>query len=168
MKIELKHYAPYLGCDAKDSTGKVGVMVGLSLSNDTVKMYYPAHNDKESWFPFENCKLILRPLSDLTKEIEHNGEKFVPIIELCLMREIMSKSTNRNIFTVGIEHGDKYVAHFHNHVFFLDAEFMSFHSDTNQSCDHQYEMFEKLFEWHFNVFDLPKHLWINKNSLTQD
>lgn len=27
----------------------------------------------------EDIKLILRPLSDLTKEIEHNGEKFVPI-----------------------------------------------------------------------------------------
>lgn len=25
------------------------------------------------------CKLHLRPLSDLTKEIEHNGERFVPI-----------------------------------------------------------------------------------------
>ena len=25
---------------------------------------------------------LLRPLSDLTKEIEHKGEKFVPIIEL--------------------------------------------------------------------------------------
>lgn len=26
-----------------------------------------------------DCKPILRPLSDLTKEIEHGGEKFVPI-----------------------------------------------------------------------------------------
>ena len=29
---------------------------------------------------------ICRPLSDLTKEIEHNGEKFVPIVELAKMR----------------------------------------------------------------------------------
>ena len=28
------------------------------------------------------AKLILRPLSDLTKEIEHNGERFVPIVLL--------------------------------------------------------------------------------------
>lgn len=26
----------------------------------------------------ENCKPILHPISDLTKEIEHGGEKFVP------------------------------------------------------------------------------------------
>ena len=29
--------------------------------------------------PVSVIKLILRPLSDLTKEIEHNGERFVPI-----------------------------------------------------------------------------------------
>jgi hypothetical protein len=29
-----------------------------------------------------NCKPILRPISDLTKEIEVNGEKFVPIERL--------------------------------------------------------------------------------------
>jgi hypothetical protein len=28
---------------------------------------------------------ILRPLSDLTKEIEHKGERFVPIVELAMM-----------------------------------------------------------------------------------
>ena len=27
----------------------------------------------------DKCKILLRPLSDLTKEIEHKGEKFVPI-----------------------------------------------------------------------------------------
>lgn len=31
---------------------------------------------------FESVMLILRPLSDLTKEIEHNGEKFVPHTKL--------------------------------------------------------------------------------------
>lgn len=29
-------------------------------------------------YEISSCRLILRPLSDLTKEIEHNGEKFVP------------------------------------------------------------------------------------------
>lgn len=29
-----------------------------------------------------DCKPILRPLSDLTKEIEHKGERFVPIKEI--------------------------------------------------------------------------------------
>jgi len=33
----------------------------------------------ESDHGFESVKPLLRPLSDLTKEIDHNGEKFVPI-----------------------------------------------------------------------------------------
>jgi len=31
---------------------------------------------------FENVKLVLRPLSDLFKEIEHEGERFIPIEKL--------------------------------------------------------------------------------------
>ena len=31
---------------------------------------------------YEKVKPILHPLSDLTKEIEHNGEKFVPLYRL--------------------------------------------------------------------------------------
>ena len=42
-------------------------------------------------------KPILRPLSDLTKEIEVDGEKFVPAIELNwsnITTDILSKSIN--------------------------------------------------------------------------
>ena len=115
MKLEIKHLAPYL---------PYGLMIKVGLAT-TAEMTLNK-NDRElvdiSWVLNNDAyEPYLRHLSDLTKEIEHNGEKFVPIIELCLMREIMSKSTNRNIFTVGIEHGDKYVAHFHNHYFHIHA-----------------------------------------------
>ena len=30
----------------------------------------------------------------------------------------------------------------------------------------QYQMFQKLFEWHFNVFNIPSHLYINKGKGT--
>ena len=71
MKLELKHLAGYLpyklkgimyygGCDREDvELGLMDIPVWLNGS-------YP-------------IKPILRPLSDLTKEIEANGEKFVPI-----------------------------------------------------------------------------------------
>jgi len=29
----------------------------------------------------------------------------------------------------------------------------------------QLRMFEKLFEWHFNVFDIPSHLFVDINTL---
>jgi len=33
-------------------------------------------------YKFEDIKLVLRPLSDLTKEIEVDGERFIPLIKL--------------------------------------------------------------------------------------
>jgi len=40
-------------------------------------------DDEEEMHVLEgNFKLILHPLSDLTKPIEHNGEKFVPITKI--------------------------------------------------------------------------------------
>ena len=38
----------------------------------------------------DKLKPILHPLSDLTKEIEHNGEKFVPMTRLKLLYEFES------------------------------------------------------------------------------
>ena len=142
MKIELKHYAPYLGCDAKDSTGKIGVMVGLSLSNDTVKMYYPAHNDKESWFPFENCKLILRPLSDLTKKIETHGEKFVPIIA---MYPLFHKQLP-NVEMICNQEVGYAESHYYGG--------QTLKIDTKYPLENRYDVLEKLFKWHFDVFGL--------------
>lgn len=47
------------------------------------------HLSYENFIKEEGHRLILHPLSDLTKEIEHKGEKFVPIEEL---REIIGGS----------------------------------------------------------------------------
>lgn len=46
------------------------------------KTYAAVHYSYEFEPDFEKFTPILRPLSDLTKPIEHKGEKFVPIIKL--------------------------------------------------------------------------------------
>ena len=46
------------------------------------KTYAAVHYSYEFEPDFEKFTPILRPLSDLTKEIEHKGEKFVPIVKL--------------------------------------------------------------------------------------
>jgi len=49
------------------------------LNSDTIKLKH------EKYIGFTvslNTKPIVRPLSQLTQEIEHNGEKFIPIVEL--------------------------------------------------------------------------------------
>ena len=43
------------------------------------------------------CKPLLRPLSSLTEEIEHNGERFVPIEELQLQNIKIIEITNANV-----------------------------------------------------------------------
>ena len=70
MKLELKHLSPYLPYGLK-----------ISCNNDNVIEMgaYPSPKRKlidiESVCGTPEWKPILRPLSDLTKEIEHNGEK---------------------------------------------------------------------------------------------
>ena len=78
MKLELKHLAPYLPYGLKyvkysdnNSPIRHDIMQGVSTNGiyacgDITPLY------------FKNCKPILRPLSDLTKEIEVNGNLFIP------------------------------------------------------------------------------------------
>lgn len=46
------------------------------------KTYAALHYSYEFEPEFEKFTPILRPLSDLIKEIEHKGEKFVPLVEI--------------------------------------------------------------------------------------
>jgi len=75
MKLELKHltgYFPYeLECKTTHSKYKDSYkLIGIDFSGCIFKNF--------ELFYFR-IKPILHPLSDLTKEIEVNGEKFVPI-----------------------------------------------------------------------------------------
>lgn len=75
MKLELKHLAPYLpyGLKGIDYDNKTYLFIGLDCNG---KEYWDCNEvlDKKGY----DVKPILRPLSDLTEEIEINGEKFVP------------------------------------------------------------------------------------------
>ena len=48
--------------------------------------FYQVDNETK----YENIKPILHPLTDLTKEIEHNGDVFIPITRLKLLYEFES------------------------------------------------------------------------------
>jgi hypothetical protein len=76
-KLTIKELAPYLPYGLKSACLNVAqygltkpLIKEIEASNIlTLIDYDPTY------------KPLLRPLSDLTKEIEHNGEKFVPILE---------------------------------------------------------------------------------------
>jgi hypothetical protein len=79
MKLELKHLAPYLPHDIEvlDALNQKVKIIGLK--NET---YFIENGNTYAYGDIQDCKPILRPLSELTKEIEVNGEKFVPILYL--------------------------------------------------------------------------------------
>lgn len=107
-----------------------------------------------SWI---NCTPILYPLSDLTKEIEHNGEKFVPIVELAKVaglspRKISEISNNkvicdnkgwRSFSEFSFNYNSFHIACFRNG----NLAYMDWNID-------QIKLFQKLIEWHFDIAGL--------------
>lgn len=86
MKLELKHLAPYLpyGLKVKNCFNQIVQIKGIQYGNDSCnnELYTFIKNSNYLTAYIYQCKPILRPLSDLTKEMEHNGEKFVPFHRL--------------------------------------------------------------------------------------
>jgi hypothetical protein len=143
MKLEIKHlahYLPYkLKCKWKKS--KPYELIGLRKGNQSVSNELWIWKDGlhyNTGYLYE-CIPILRPLSDLTKEIEVNGEKFVPIERLF---EVESKN-DRYLNYLEIEQQSK-----------IGMKYIS------------YGIVEKLAEWHIDFQGLiEKQLAIDINTL---
>lgn len=186
MKLELKHLAPYLpyGLEIRSSEGSTKIM-GYKVVNGE-RIYQLDTNDDSGDFAFDDpIKPILRPLSDLTKEIDVNGEKFIPLVKLFYMLdssnyvdfdgEITSDyelsiddgwnhclqftyGENELCFSYGEDSFMLVVANTFNNMQSMDAQFVT----------RQLELFNKLFEWHFDVFDLhSKNLCIYYDELNK-
>lgn len=138
MKLELKHLAAYLPYglqiqvmgewhNEEENIPKIFEMVGLGsfVEYHEIGRYVNQEIYYEDVFP------ILHPLSDLTKEIQHNGEKFVPHTKI---QEV----------------DGEYFIHFENGVMFFD-DICSLNVYEVTRC---YSLTQKLFEWHFDVFGL--------------
>ncbi len=140
MKLELKHLAPYLPYGVKYYTDGLGTSRKIECKN----AQHVIDNQELS-------KLILRPLSDLTREIDHNGKKQCVLdwwydIEVSQRNdyEVLGKipeywkTVVDNIELNGFAH--------------IDHGFMNI-----------------LFEWHFDVFGLiPKGLAIDINTIDEN
>lgn len=150
MKLKLKQLAPYLpyGLKCRFSKDEIYTIVGLVNENVYLKeLTYPAD--------LFLCKPIFRPLSDLIKEIEHNGEKFVPLNKLSEV-SINIDILNRNKDLYG---GFKFSLH-ESYII----------GKTNKigdvPCYNNYGIIQKLIEWHFDVFGLIESgLAIDINTL---
>lgn len=90
MKLEIKHLAPYLPYGLKYATlsDDDGETYFIDKRNNTITVDGSVNNVTNIClieYSRPIYKPILRPLSDLTKEIEINGEKFYPIYRMELL-----------------------------------------------------------------------------------
>ena len=122
MKLNIEHIAPYLPYSVKVGDGRTP----FALTADNFSNVFPYITE-----------IYLHPLSNLTKEIEVNGEKFVPIDWF-----------NENYAAIQYTKEQ------------MQNHFISF--GTKMS----YDICQKLFEWHFDLFELiEKDLAIDINTL---
>jgi hypothetical protein len=139
--LQLNHLAGYLPhdlqCmflsepDSKEPNIKTLHGIEKGFESDIVIGMFDEFDNSE----FNYFKPILRPLSDLTKEIEVDGEKFVPI------DWIEKNNPTKDEMPCAIMLNG-----------FVEM--------------HYYRDYEKLFEWHFDVFGLiEKGLAIDINTL---
>jgi hypothetical protein len=137
MKLELKHLTPYLPYDLQieplyQSMGHMGGFHNKTLDISVLEKY-----------ELEEIKPILRPLSDTSKEIEVNGEKFVPYIKLLEQNNFDVKNMNKSDL-----YGYK--------DFFKDPDLLMYNDVL------------KMIEWHFDIFSLiEKGLAVDINTLPQ-
>ena len=147
----LKIYSAYLPYGVKCVIGNVRCNIAYLSSKKiaVIRKNGIGEVDKYKWesFPENRIKLILRPLSDLTKEIEHNGERFIPINELNDKTKFMG-----NQFKIYIDiNGD-------TRLLYIGQPNRDFIRGLNPK--------EKLIEWHFDVFGLiDKNLAVNLNEV---
>ena len=117
MKLEQKHIAPYLPYGLKI------MVVGYNRLNAIVSLTPSYLADTTG------VKLILRPLSDLTKEIEVNGERFVP-----------------DLWFNNTEYTDFFEDDFLRGITRRERGY------NIKQCS--FRVIQKLLEWHFDIFGL--------------
>jgi len=164
--LTIKHLAPYLPYGLKGSwteTFEIEKLIGFCEDEVITNV---------EQFPLKDFKPILRPLSDLIEEIEHNGEKFIPLIKLFDISVGHNwSSTNYLGCILGVNEfwlqlKDKKPSF----AFGYNWENEMFYYLTKENyylkVYNQLGLFNKLFEWHFDVFGLiEKGIAIDINTL---
>lgn len=166
-KLTLEHLAGYLPWKLKvqDKDGNIYEMSpfsGTSYKHNSNEIKY-----RDVSLCVEFSKPLLYNLSMLTKEIEFDGKKFVPIVELYKISygfqeydkiHLVNDWNGRfGFFGVRIVRGS------HIYDFNYNSKLQSFKAFTNTN---HLELFQKLYEWHFDIHGLiEKGLAIDKTNL---
>jgi hypothetical protein len=151
MKLEeIAPYLPYgLRCITKlqkvngENWGKL-LCYGLTSEH---ALFYPDGGDECAEL-FEDIKPIVRPL-DLTREIEHNGKKFVPI-------EVLLGVTDETRHNVEIIYREAKIIRLSRWDVYCNFEDRKDFVETVPINTFAWPFYrvQKLLEWHFDVFGL--------------
>jgi len=120
MKVELKHIVGYLpyGLKMQRFDDHIVNITELIYSLPCALL--------------TNFKPILHPLSDLTKEFEVNGEKFVP----------------KEWLNVNLHNTPNF------HHLFSEPHIWKYYQNNILKSNVEYCIIEKLYEWHFDIHSL--------------
>jgi len=165
-KITLEELAPYLpyGLKCQFSTGTIFEM---GLFNN----YRGQGIETRTIDQCLDMKPLVHPLSQLTQEIEYNGQRFVPILELANMNyytkcnlipkfDFVAHSTRR--LMCGIKGRDLSTCQFVLDRFDSNGGrkniafnmYVDYEHGTHRETFADLEMIKKLHEWHFDIYGL--------------
>jgi hypothetical protein len=164
-KLTIEHLSAYLPWGLETVNFNVGKLLNKPLISKMIPSNILCFVDGST-----ESKILLRPISDLTKEIEVNGEKFVPILELCkiafnyIQYERLEKKYSESNGAYSIEIKNIFSFHFDSN----DNSFIAMNKGKIVCVPNQLQLFNKLLSWHFDLFDLIKNnLAIDINTLTK-
>lgn len=158
-KLELKHLAGYLPYELMC----LDLADGTDFWLDTLNIDMVVNESEH----LNTIRLYLRPLSDLTKEIEVNGEKFIPALILAELSMGIENVDDiiKNSDSLGFDY--KIVNKPFGKILKItrfDRWVLIISFNEPERCKHY--IFQKFLEWHFDVFGLiEKGLAIDVNTL---
>ena len=154
--IEAKHLISYLGTKLKMQWhhGEIGVLKGIEyvepdnayFENGVMLMISTVGSiDSAKTMPARlgQMKPILRNMSDIDKEIEHNGERFSFFNDVSLLEGYCDAY-------------DEYI----DHVY--DFQDKPHEVDWLQA---PFAIVNYALKWHFNVYNIDKEFWVNYNDV---
>src|SRR5690625_2172998 len=170
--LELKHIAPYLpyGLNVTfEGDDYIHEVAGLNITERGVELISPF----EHWGTarIEDCMPILRPLSDLTKEIEHNGVRITMMEEIAKIERpnimnALNKVKDITVFNRGMSFTSRKMGVAYRYedtvieiTHYKDAVFHKKVTHGNDSWVFSYfhnypAIIDKLLEWHFDIHQL--------------
>lgn len=152
LQHKLKVYVKY---SHKPDNSELETMIGIVDDCIITDM----HEEDMAPLSISNYGLCLRPLSDLTKEIEHKGEKFVPIIELIKIKYSILLDLQDEDFSIYTD-GYPRACYTTNAIW----EIMI---NPYYLPNEEFWIIQKLIEWHFNLMDIGEE-FIDVNTLEEN